>query len=82
MRQMNVQSIPTASDRINELRMLTAEIVNREILPNENVLWAEHRSGVTLTDHDRELSQKLRESVRTKVRQTDGCLSARSRGWP
>ena len=69
MRRMNVEPIPTASDRINELRMLTAEIVNREILPNENMLWAEHRSAVTLSDHDRELSQKLRESVRTKVRQ-------------
>jgi len=69
MRRMNVEPIPTASDRINELRMLTAEIVNREILPNENMLWAEHRSAVTLSDHDRELSQKLRKSVRTKVRQ-------------
>ena len=64
MRHMNVQPIPTASDRINALRMLTAEIVNREILPNENMLCAEHRSGVTLTDHDRQLSQELRENVR------------------
>ena len=37
---MNVQPIATASERINEIRGLTAEIVNKEILPNENLLWA------------------------------------------
>ena len=31
MLQMNVQPIPTASERVNEIRALTAEIVNREI---------------------------------------------------
>ena len=31
---MNVQSIATLDDRINQIRLLTAEIVNREILPN------------------------------------------------
>ena len=38
--RMNVQPIPGVSDRINEIRPLTAEIVNKEILPNENELWA------------------------------------------
>ncbi|MFP3901247.1 MAG: acyl-CoA dehydrogenase family protein [Acidimicrobiia bacterium] len=66
---MNVQPIPTASERINEIRSLTAEIVNREILPNENMLWAEHRAGARLTDGDREIARKLRDDVRTKVRQ-------------
>ena len=37
---MNVQPIPTLSDRVNEIRLLTAAIVNQEILPNENQLWA------------------------------------------
>jgi acyl-CoA dehydrogenase len=67
--QMNVQPIPTVPDRINEIRGLTAEIVNREILPNENMLWAEMRAGTRLTDQDRELSRKLRDDVRAKVRQ-------------
>jgi acyl-CoA dehydrogenase len=66
---MNVQPIPTASERVNEVRALTAEIVNREILPNENMLWAELRAGTNLTDHDRELARKLRDDVRAKVRQ-------------
>ena len=42
---MNVQSIPTLSDRINQIRILTAEIINREILPNENTLWLKRVDG-------------------------------------
>ena len=37
---MNVQPIPTLDPRINEIRPLTAEIVNKEILPHESKLWA------------------------------------------
>ncbi len=33
--QMNVKPIPTLGARVNEIRALTANIVNREILPNE-----------------------------------------------
>ena len=33
--RMNVKPIPTQSERVNEIRMLTADIVNKEILPNE-----------------------------------------------
>ena len=42
---MNVQSIPSLSDKINQIRLLTAEIVNKEILPNENRLWHARRDG-------------------------------------
>ena len=66
---MQVHPIPNVSDRINEIRSLTAQIVNREILPNENLIWAEHREGTTLTDEDRELASKTREHIRAKVRQ-------------
>ena len=69
MLQMNVQPIATVSERINEIRALTAEIVNREILPNENMIWAETRAGTNLTDSDREQSRKLRASIKDKVRQ-------------
>ena len=41
---MNVQPIPTMSERINEIRNLTAAIVNKEILPNEQMLWASRNS--------------------------------------
>lgn len=69
MLQMNVRPIATVSDRINEIRGLTAEIVNREILPNENMIWADVRGSDRLTDDDRAQARDLRESVRTKVKQ-------------
>jgi len=65
---MNVQPIPRASDRINEVRALTAQIVNREILPNENMIWAESR-GTTLTDEEREVAKKTREHIKDVVKQ-------------
>ena len=36
---MNVKPIPALDDRINDIRMRTAEIVNDCILPNEAKLW-------------------------------------------
>ncbi len=65
---MNVQPIARASDRINEVRALTAQIVNREILPNENMIWAESR-GTTLTDGEREVARKTREHIKDVVKQ-------------
>ena len=65
---MNVQPIPTMSDRINEIRALTAEIVNREILPNEKLLWAS-RKNPSVTDTDRAEARELREGIKAKVKQ-------------
>ncbi|MCP3985113.1 MAG: acyl-CoA dehydrogenase [bacterium] len=64
---MNVQSIPTLSDRINQVRLLTAEIVNREILPNENTLWRWHRDG--FEESAREKARELRHDIQAKVKQ-------------
>src|SRR4029077_2627081 len=47
---MNVKSIPTLDPRINEIRELTARIVNKEILPNERKLGAGWRHGATPDD--------------------------------
>ncbi len=65
---MNVKPIPTASDRINEIRELTAAIVNKEILPNEGLLWGMH-SGHRFSESDHQESKRLREDVKEKVRQ-------------
>ena len=43
--KMNVQPIPTLNERINEIRSLTADIVNKEILPHENELWGWRSNG-------------------------------------
>jgi alkylation response protein AidB-like acyl-CoA dehydrogenase len=65
---MNVQPIGMVSDRVNEVRALTAQIVNKEILPNENLLWA-HRSNTRLTAGDVEQSRELREHIKSVVKQ-------------
>lgn len=65
---MNVQPIPTLPDRINQIRLLTAAIVNNEILPNENRLWAARRDGV-VSEAEREKARALREAIKARVKQ-------------
>src|SRR5450755_3412473 len=65
---MNVQPIPTMSERINEIRGLTAEIVNKEILPNENLLWAS-RTNPSVTESDLVEAKEIRQGIKAKVRQ-------------
>ena len=66
--KMNVRPVPTLNERVNEIRMLTADIVNKEILPNENKLWA-WRSDDRYTAADREEARQLREGIQDKVKQ-------------
>ena len=66
--RMNVQPIPTISERVNEIRQLTASIVNKEILPNENFLWIWRRGG-RFTDNDVKQAHELREGIRAKVKE-------------
>jgi len=64
---MNVQPVPTLDERINDIRMRTAEIVNTWILPNEARLWNLHREGGEVSDHDRRDAIQLREEVKEVV---------------
>ncbi len=64
---MNVKPIPTLDPRINEIRALTAQIVNRDILPNERKLWAGWRDGAA--EEERRGARELRESIKQKVKQ-------------
>jgi len=66
--KMNVKPIPTASDRINEIRSLTATIVNKEILPNENTLWA-WRGDSRYTQADIEEGKEVRKRIQEKVKE-------------
>ena len=36
---MNVKPVPTLDDAVNEIRLATADIVNKHILPAEEKLW-------------------------------------------
>jgi acyl-CoA dehydrogenase len=65
---MNVQPVPTLSERVNEVRSLTAQIVNKEILPNENYLWV-WRSDGRFEDSDVQQASRLREGIKAKVKQ-------------
>jgi acyl-CoA dehydrogenase len=65
---MNVQPIPTLSERTNEIRRLTAMIVNKEILPNENQLWSWRTNG-RLTESEVQEARELREEIKEKVKQ-------------
>ncbi len=66
---MNVQAIATLPDRINQIRLSTAEIVNREILPNENRLWVWRRNDGTVDESDRAVAHELRHDIQEKVKQ-------------
>src|SRR5262245_29608040 len=63
---MNVQPIPTLDARINEIRMATAEIVNRDILPYENKLMSLWRGE--LSPQDKDAVRGLRKEIQAKVK--------------
>lgn len=63
---MNVKPIATLDPRINEIRDLTARIVNKEILPNERTLVAGWRHDATEEERERarQISQRVKETVK------------------
>jgi len=63
---MNVKPIPTVDARINEIRELTARIVNREILPHERQLWIGRASGAT--EGERRVARERRQSIKETVK--------------
>src|SRR3974377_2407219 len=63
---MNVKPIPTLDQRINDLRMRTAEIVNEWILPNEAKLWGLRGTGGP-SDRERREAVQLREEIKEVV---------------
>ncbi len=68
MPKMNVQPIPNVPERVNEIRRLTADIINKEILPNENFLWA-WRTDKRFTESDIEQARQMREDIKHKVKE-------------
>jgi acyl-CoA dehydrogenase len=63
---MNVNPIPLLDERINDIRMRTAAIVNDWILPNEAKLWNLGRNG-EVPDRDRREAIALREEIKEAV---------------
>ncbi len=65
---MNVSPIPTLDDRINQIRLATAEIVNNDILPNEDKLSAWRQSGSS--KEARQQARELRLQIQEKVKKS------------
>ncbi|MCP5179256.1 MAG: acyl-CoA dehydrogenase family protein [Pseudomonadales bacterium] len=66
---MNVKPVPTLDDEVNEIRLATAEIVNREILPNEGKLWGWMSDGSSTTPKEvRDEAKELRLQIQGKVK--------------
>lgn len=63
---MNVKPIATLDPRINEIRELTARIVNKEILPHERTLAMRWRSDAPAAE--REKGKALSDSIKEKVK--------------
>ena len=64
---MNVRRSPTLSERINDIRELTARIINHDILPHERELWAFRTEGVSEREHER--ARQLRVEIQDKIKQ-------------
>lgn len=64
---MNCKPIATLDERINDIRMRTAQIVNEDILPNEARLWS--RPGPNDSWTDRTEILELRAAIKEKVKQ-------------
>lgn len=67
--RMNVNPVPALNERINEIRSLTAQIVNREILPRERELWVWRRDGEGVDDSKRGAARRMRQEIRDHVKQ-------------
>lgn len=63
---MNVKPIATLDPRINEIRELTARIVNKEILPHERTLAMRWRSDAPAAE--REKGKALSDAIKEKVK--------------
>jgi len=67
---INVTAIPGLDPRINDLRRRTADLINDEILPNEEVLWRSRR-GRDLSKDEQESARRdsieVREQIKAKV---------------
>ncbi|MFT5444567.1 MAG: acyl-CoA dehydrogenase [Myxococcota bacterium] len=66
---MNVQAIASLPDKINQIRLLTAKIINDEILPNENRLFKWNRDGQEASDEEKAEVRALRADIKSKVKQ-------------
>jgi acyl-CoA dehydrogenase len=64
---INVNPVPGLDERVNDIRLRTARIINEEILPIEDRLWRGRWSSEA-NEADLDEGRRLREQVKEKVR--------------
>jgi acyl-CoA dehydrogenase len=65
---MNVKPVPTLDDEVNEIRLATAEIVNKHILPVEDKLWAAYSDSANAPNEAAKHAKDLRMQVQDAVK--------------
>lgn len=65
---INVNPVPTLDERVNDVRLRTAAIVNEHILPVEDRLWP-HRRREHVSGAERAEAKRLRDGVRRTVKE-------------
>jgi acyl-CoA dehydrogenase len=66
---MNIQAVPTLSDRVNQIRLSTARIINEDILPNEDRLWQVRGPDGSVDEEKKATSNELKEQIKQKARE-------------
>ena len=63
---MNVQPVKELDQKVNDIRLATADIINQDILPIESRLWGWNQDG---DQQERRESKELRLAIQEKVKQ-------------
>ncbi len=65
---MNVKPVPTLDDEVNEIRLGTAQIINKDILPVEGKLWGWVSDSANAPNQVVKEAKELRQEIQNKVK--------------
>jgi acyl-CoA dehydrogenase len=65
---MNVKPVPTLDDEVNEIRLATAEIINKDVLPMEAKLWGWMSDSANAPNEALAEARELRHQIQNKVK--------------
>ena len=65
---MNVKPVPTLDDEVNEIRLATTEIINKDILPVEGKLWGWVSDSANAPNEVVNEAKELRQQIQNKVK--------------
>jgi acyl-CoA dehydrogenase len=68
---MNIKPIATLDDEVNEIRLATADIVNKHIVPNEGKLWGWLADSANATNEVKEEAKELRLEIQSSVKKAN-----------